>query len=732
MNDQHHGMPLDGRTVVAALVDDSLALMVGVGNAFPATMDIYLNNQSDAKVQASVIGWRRHDADVDNAYGFVALLPMKDVSQRRLKTALFHGAGKPREYRIENRQQRIESILSAVADQSGPAFATVIDGVVEALLAGDPDKKRLRKVTALVQSAARSNGFIEVLGGLEEGDVYIQGWSSDFPVGRTRVIAMGENPALVELTSADFKRDDLGDEASGVTGLMMGDKPINPEKLKRVYFRGREAWYSIEVYQQRVLVAPPDVPAHIRSVLDRVRAPENILSQLQMAAHRFDGRDTVSELDRPIRIGIDFALLIEGSGVLVSGWMLDPDRGVEDVSLRVGGEVVRIDDRWTRQSRADVTAAFAQDPMFSGLNPARNNHGFLVFCPLDETPSSDQVMYLELGIRDAFPAYCPLNPTRSSARQALSRVLPSLDPRSVTASNSIEKQFGPMLQGMSAQSPYAVDVHDVGAFDEDAPVALVVGVDDTINDIGVTIALLGLDPATRHLPIIIAGPVESFDQVGSDILRLAAFYKLNTRIVFAEGVEDFCDALEVGVAATNSETVGLVSAHILPRGDGWFDQLYAAYRKRGGKALVSPTILFEDDSVRWAGTWIDGDAKSGQYLSDRYVGYPCAVLDGAEPSEVTAGTIECAILPRKAFDDIGGFTRGYIGPAEKSLDLALKLRMAGTPSYWIPDVEVLGSEQSISKAPAWEELSNRLDRWAFDRRWSLVVSNLRSHNNAVD
>ncbi|MBP3125690.1 hypothetical protein [Thalassospira sp. ER-Se-21-Dark] len=729
---EHHGMPLDGRTVVAALVDEGLALMVGVGNALPATIDIYLNSQSDAKVQASIISWRRHDAEPDNAYGFVALLPMKDVSARRLKTALFRGAGKPREYRIDNRQQRIEAVLSSVADQSGPAFATVIDGLIEALLAGDPDKKRLSKVAALVQSAARSNGFIEVLGGLEEGDVYIQGWSSGFPTGRTRVIAMADSPILAELTSADFQRDDLGDEASGVTGLMLGDKPINPKKLKRVYFRGRDTWYSIEVYQHRVLVAPPDVPAHIRSVLDRVRAPEKILHTLKMAAHRFDGRDTVSELDRPVRIGIDFSLLIEGSGVLISGWMLDPDRAVKDVSLRVGGEVVRIDDHWTRQSRADVTDAFANDPMFSGMNPARNNHGFLVFCPLDVTPPSDQATYLELGISDAFPAYCPLNPTRASARQALSRVLPSLDPRSVTASNSIERQFGPMLQAMTAQRPYAVDIHDIGDFDEDAPVTLVVGVDDTINDIGVTIALLGLDSATRHLPIVIAGPVESFDQVGSEILRLAAFYKLNTRIVFAEGVEDYCDALEVGVDATNSETVGLVSAHILPRDDGWFDQLHAAYTKRGNKVLVSPTILFEDDSVRWAGTWINSNANGGQYLSDRYVGYPCAVLADAQPSEVSAGTLECCILPRKAFKDSDGFTRGYIGPAEKSLDLALKLRMAGTPSYWIPDVEVLGSEQSISKAPAWEELSNRLDRWAFDRRWSLVVSNLRSHNNAVD
>ncbi|MFH1804524.1 MAG: hypothetical protein ABID63_06515 [Pseudomonadota bacterium] len=725
------GMPLDGKKVMAALVDEEMALMAGVGNALPATIDVFLNGDTESRVQASVISWRRADGSADVAYGFVALLPMKELPGGRLKNIVFRRPGHPVEYGIESRSQGLESILSAVAEQSGSAFPTVIDGVIEALLAGKTTAKRLRMVSALIRIASHSNGFIEVLGGLEEGELYIQGWSGNFPFGQVRVIAVEDSPVLAELTSTEFQRDDLGENASGVVGLLTADHPINPAKLQRVYFRSRDGWFSIEVYQQRVLVAPRDVPAHIRSVLGRVKAPDTVMEQFRLAAHRFDGRDTVSDLDRPVRVGIDFSLVIEGSGVLISGWMLDPDRCVGAINLRVGSLSERIDNCWTRQSRPDVTEAFLGDAMFAGMNPARNSHGFLVFCALPETPPSDLPVYLEFDIANAFPAYCPLTPTRASARQALSRVLPSLDPRSVAASSSIERQFGPMLQHMEAQSPYAIDIHDIGDFDEDARVTIVVGVDETITDIGVTIALLGLDEDTRHLPIVIAGPVESFDQVGSDMLRLAAFYKLNVRFVFAEGVEDFCDALEVGVNATNSEAVALMSVHILPRDTGWFAPLFAAFRKRGGKSIVCPTILFEDDSVRWAGTWIEDDGN-GQYLADRYVGYPRAVLLDAEPTEVSAGTIECCIMPRSAFMAVGGFTRGYIGPAEKGLDLALKLRMAGTPSWWLPEVEILGSEQSITSAPVWEELSHRLDRWAFDRRWSLVVSNLRSHNHAID
>ncbi|OKH89718.1 hypothetical protein [Thalassospira sp. TSL5-1] len=725
------GLPLDGATVMATLVDEGLALMAGVGSAMPATIDVYLNGSPDAKVQASLISWRRNDSSADSAFGFIALLPLVNVSGGRLKKVVFRRPGQPAEYAIESRGQGLEAILSAVAEQSGASFAGVMDGVIEALLAGKTNKKRLRTVAALVRIAASSNGFVEVLGGLEDNELYIQGWSSNFPHGRTRVIAIEDGPVLAELTSAEFQRDDLGEDAAGVIGLLETERVVKPEKLQRIYFRGKDGWYGIEVYQQRVLVAPRDVPAHIRSVLGRVKASDHILEQMQLAAHRFDGRDTVSDLDRPIRVGIDFALVIEGSGILVSGWMLDPDRGVNEINLRVGQDSIRIDDSWTRQTRPDVTEAFINDPMFSGMNSARNSHGFLVFCPLADTPASDQPIYLEFNITDSFPAYCPLNPTRASARQALSRVLPSLDPRSVTASSSIERQFGPMLQNMTAQSPFAIDVHDIGNFDENAPVTLIVGADDTIGDMGVTIALLGLDPETRKLPIVIAGPAESFDQVGSDMLRLAAFYKLNVRFVFAEGVEDYCDALEVGVKATKSDAVCLMSVHVLPREKGWFGPLLNAYRKRGSKGAVCPTILFEDDSVRWAGTWIE-EGPEGKYLADRYVGYPRAVLTDAEPCEVSAGTVECCILPRAAFLDVKGFTRGYIGPSEKGLDIALKLRMAGTPSYWLPEVELLGSEQSITSTPAWEELSHRLDRWAFDRRWSLVVSNLRSHNHAVD
>lgn len=729
MSEQLH-LPVDGETVLITQIEEGLALVAGVGENMPATAEVLLNGDPSTTAQASIVCWQRSGPSTDAPFGFVALVPIGRLRRGQFNSLVIRRPGRPLRYALQRHSVGLDRALQAIAAEAGPAFAPVVDGVIEALLGGKLSPQRLRMVAALVRLAAHNDGFIEVIGQVEEGELYLQGWAADLPSGRNRVIAIGETPILAELTSAAFSRDDLGDRGSGFAALLEAGGTLAPPELRRILFRGRDGWRSVDVYQQHVLVKPRDVPGHVRSILPRMTATGRTLEKLELVAHRFDGHDTVSKLDVPVRLGVDFALAVEGGGIIVSGWMLDPEQRVGTVKLRVGGHSAVISDTWSRQARPDVTEAFRADPMFAGLDASKTGHGFLAFALGMATPGGATPVYLELSMAEAHPAYYPLSLVKVSARQALQRLLPSLDPRSVTASNAIELQFGPMLKSLEGQPPEAAQTHDVGTFCEDAPLALVIGADDTIADIGVLIALLGLNPETRNLPIVLAGPVDNFDPVGGEICRLAAFYGLNMRLVLADGVEDTCDALQAGIAATRADTLVLLSAHILPNTSGWLSALERAYRRCGGKCLVSPTILYEDESIRWAGTWIDGEGEERR-LVNRFAGFPVTLIKDAEVEEVTAGTVECCILPRAAFEDVEGFARGYVGTAEKGLDLALRLKLAGTPAYWLPEVEMVGGDHVVAADPRWAELTHRLDRWAFDRRWSLVIANLRSPSNAV-
>ncbi len=105
-----------------------------------------------------------------------------------------------------------------------------------------------------------------------------------------------------------------------------------------------------------------ETPAHIRAILPRVRSSTDILLRLRSAANRFDGTDTVSALPFPVRIGIDNVFRVEGSGLLVAGWLLDPDSHVEGVKLRRHRGEIQIDTTWTRIDRPDVTREFDNQP----------------------------------------------------------------------------------------------------------------------------------------------------------------------------------------------------------------------------------------------------------------------------------------------------------------------------------------------------------------------------------
>ena len=76
------------------------------------------------------------------------------------------------------------------------------------------------------------------------------------------------------------------------------------------------------------------------------------------------------------------AATVDETGVLIIGWLFDPERKVDAVTLRSGSQSCAIDRLWTRVQRPDVTAAFMEDPRFGpALASRRNSHGFIVFAP---------------------------------------------------------------------------------------------------------------------------------------------------------------------------------------------------------------------------------------------------------------------------------------------------------------------------------------------------------------
>ncbi|MDU0338264.1 glycosyltransferase family 2 protein [Bosea rubneri] len=710
-------------TVAWTPLGENAILVMSACDAIPGKVPVAVDGNPRNKAQTMALTWRRPQADASQAVGFLCLAPAPSHDRAGGGAILLGRPGRPLRLILAPKPLPLQAFLAALADEAGQSFPTVVDGLLEVLLAGKSNPRRLRAVGMLLQSVAKPGGFVEVMGP-QDDSIFVQGWTANFAAGRTQLLIAHGGLSSAMLEAGTFERDDLGEGARGFFGLIEECEIRHPSEIERLFFRGNDGWRALEVYERHVLLEPVTVPGHLRDGLQRGSAPPATAEKLKRASQRFDGRDTVCLLEQPVRAGIDDATVVEGTGVLIIGWLFDRENKVVAATLRTGNQSCTLDKSWTRTARPDVAAAFLEDPRFGpALAGRRNSHGFIVFAP-KLAPEAGQPLYIEFEIEGQGPAFLPLSPGRAPARRALERVFGLLDPRSSTASSVVEKQIAPALQAAEIAPPRAIESHDVGSFNADAALGLVIGLDHRQRELSSLFALLAIDPEVRRLPIVVAAPGESFDRLGAEARRLARFYGLSIRLVLVEGVEDSCDALEAGLHACRFQTAALLSGAAQIRMPGWLGRLERAYRGRGGHCVASPTLLFEDNSIRWAGAWLEGEGPERR-VYNRFVGYPLEAIGSLGPMEVAAGATECCVLSRAAFIEAGGFSRNYFTTGEKGLDLCLKLRMNGAPSLWVPEVEIYVVEDNeAARAPA-GVLASLADRTSFDRRWALAISNMR-------
>ena len=198
------------------------------------------------------------------------------------------------------------------------------------------------------------------------------------------------------------------------------------------------------------------------------------------------------------------------------------------------------------------------------------------------------------------------------------------------------------------------------------------------------------------------------------------FYRLRARLLASEGVADPCDALQAAAGHTDADTLIVVASGVFPVAQGWIGRLERAFRTRGGRALISPTVLFEDESVQFAGLVIEDDGRERRIV-ERHAGFPAPMSQG--PGRGRAGGYG-GLLHRSAPRHRGArpLNRGYLGATHKFRDLCLRLRLAGTPSVWLPGVEMIAADDAGQSSA----LPDRLDRRTFDGRWSLALANLNA------
>ncbi|WP_299472502.1 hypothetical protein [uncultured Roseibium sp.] len=716
-------LPLDGRSVVCTAIDRDTVLIAGIGDSFAPHLQAILNESAKDTVPCTVLSLSGKTKGGTGQVPFVAVLFLQSIAVPKLERVTIRSKGHSHPYSVKYGPVAFEEFLGLVAAAAAQTETGVVDLLIDTFFSGKADIKNQQVAAKLLGQVARRDGFIEMLGRFDEGDFYMQGWSKDLPAGSNRVFLFDGSLKVADLSCCLFERKDTGGKASGFAGILDLNDGLPSAPVRSLFFRGRSGWNKVDVHERGTVSGARALPGLIRALLPRLNAAGGSRAKLEASTHRFDGRETVSELDVPVRVGLDFCAAADPDGVVLSGWLLNPEDHVEAVYLRSGSASSRLDNAWTPQKRPDVSEAFEDlSPFLEGAS-GTHRHGFLVFVP-GMVGSQGEIPYLEVVLKDGRSAYAPLALGRTTLRSALRRLVAGLDPAIASETDIIDRQFLPLLSGVEAARPSIEKTIDIGTVPETATRTIVVGLDDAIEKVRTLIPVLALDPFLRGTAVVLSA--RSSDLAGQlqEIKRLAAFYNLPVRAVAGGNVEDKLDALQIGLEAVHSETVICLSSSVIPLAPGWLEPLVSKFESQESRCLVTPTILYEDDTIRWAGTWIDKDAGD-LVVKQHYVGYPRRTLMGAESCEVVAATFDCCVLPKDALSEAGGFARHYLGTDEKGMDATLKLRAAGLKSYWVPQVEMVHPEDGHGSERLWHKLVNQHDKKQFERLWQPALADLR-------
>ncbi len=706
--------------VVGCPVDETTVLFIGLGRVTAGDVVVAVDGDQAGTRRAFVSNWRAPAPSPRTRQGFAALLST-DRSDRALTTIRFEDEAAGAHYVVAPRPASAEEAAALLAESAGPQAAAVMDRLVDALMTGNVSPRGLRTIAALLQATHASDGFVELVGESHDGATFLQGWSRSMAPGRCRVSVVGSAaPVVADCGIAVFPRPDVPDGAAGFVGLLDADGAADARDIEGLVFQGRAGWRCAAAHARKRIAGPLDTPEHIRSVLLRTQSAPDVLLSLRAAANSFEGKETVSGLPYPVRMGLDNAFEADGGNLLVSGWLYDPDDHVAAVRLRRHRAAARLDECWTRLDRPDVTDSFDDQPDFApGLRGGPQAHGFVAHARLADA-DPDAPLYFELTLRDSRRAFLPVKPTRAAARMAALRQIGAIDPATCTLQSIVDAQIVPFLSDCKRSAPVVDATIDAGAFDEHRGPPIVIGAGEGEDHMSPLLALLALDPETRAAPIVIAIPAERFSRQAPRLIELARFYRLSARLVSAKGAGDVYDLLEAGTQALTCETVVLLSAALIPHGQGWYGRLVATAATLKG-SIVSPVLAYEDHSVRWAGSWINDDPDD-QPVVGRYAGYPLKAVTAMKLTRIAAASLECCIMPRDALQRAGGFSGGYMGSQEKGLDLGLHLSLSGMESFLLPSVQLWGCDDTpCPDTPAMAAVVEEIDRKIFKRRWASAL-----------
>lgn len=606
--------------------------------------------------------------------------------------------------------------LAQHVQATGGSIARVLDFLRDAL-GPAPGSRRSAFLRGFLEAGAAHGGFIEIVAAPEGGGLLLQGWAQAVQPGQAEIGIVADGLLVHEAAIATFERADLLAPATGIVAFV---KDLDPGLAGRVsgafIDRGGSIARLDRVAQGAILIEGPEAAQHLAAMLPRLAGPTPALRALRRVCRpRFAGTDTLSTAEVPVRAALDLVLASGDGGHLALGWLLDPEQRVKIAALKsTSGHYCRMERSWVRLPRPDLNDGFQSHPLFAErLRPHDRLHGFLCWCPPNRPEVAGDELYLELVLGDDSCLFLPIPAVVPAALvgRHLPRLLAAISLDEPELGRIVADHLAPFVRAQAEARPLPQPLGRPVPLGEPpalpaASLILPIGADWTALE--VMLARLAVDPEFRAVELVLVAHEDAIRPVAQRLARAVGFYGLGGALVLTAEPLDRAAAIDVGAGAARGDWLLCLPGAVLPDRPGWLPPLIAALAAAPEAGLAAPTLLYEDRSIRWAGT--DPDAPLDPAAAARFAGYPESWLEASGARPVRHGPAECFLVRRELLRAIGGIEGRLLGPDWRHLDLAARLEAAGRTCLWVPEVRLWALDDPQGEEPHWRKVARLVDR----------------------
>jgi hypothetical protein len=607
-------------------------------------------------------------------------------------------------------------LLTHLGARTSEAVRFLIE-IFPALSDAAPEPVRLL-IAAALHAAAEESGVVEILGCADGESLILQGWIRDPHKVEPRLLIDSGKLEEHDAVFATFSRSDVAEPAMGFVALLRMDAAVTAAP-RQIYIRSENRFLRLTVLPAAIHLRDEDVPQHLTHLMPNLRTDAAGQKVFRAACRpRYTGQDTVSSLHLPVRMAIDMTMFVPGAGWYVTGWLLDPSKLVSAVHLRgADGLSERLDGSWTRLARADVSAGFSNDPLFAGRID-HDLHGFTVFVPHrgESSRAGESGAWIELDLGGRAYAFMPVAVSLGDGAGERQRLLASVDLHKLTAMEIIERHLAPLFLARGTAPKRRRTFHAIRSAGRRSRTALIIPLADAAIKTKVVVAHLARSTLPGDVkPVFVCSPTAP--DAARRLCHDLDFYGIAADVLVATEPVDDCEALEIGVDATDDALLAFLSPRVHSLGPSWLVDLLAALGEGRVPSAVSPTLIYEDGSVRYAGidaVELTASAPYGSVVCS-HAGYPRGALPRHD-GRTLACAVECCAMTRSAFESVGGFSQAYASDNFKGVDLFLRMGAAGVRMSWTATTELYALDD-LPVASDSAQVAKLVDGWSFRATW---------------